>query len=303
MAISYEELHRAIQPVRMTDSIYSGREFLPIRYRYDSALSCGADPERYLRLVGSGRMDIAAPFSVSIQPVDALFLLCSLQGAGQAAFSGSVQTVGRGSIFLFPCRCACRLSSASLPWSFRLFFAAGPDLENFLPLLGASHLTTSQGSPFMASAMEELASYPETVSLRALLHIHRLLTDILSDACLASLPAEQDREENVPAYLQDLHTYIHDCQNLEFSLERFETLYGISRYRLCREYSAAYRIPPLKDFNQVRMEEAKKMLLNTHLQVQEISSRLGYENTNHFIRLFKAQTGLTPGAFRAQLLS
>ncbi len=76
-------------------------------------------------------------------------------------------------------------------------------------------------------------------------------------------------------------------------------MYGISRYRLCREYIAAFSISPLKDFNLVRIEEAKKLLLNTNLQVQEISSRIGYENVNHFIRLFKAETGMTPGAFRS----
>ena len=46
------------------------------------------------------------------------------------------------------------------------------------------------------------------------------------------------------------------------------------------------------------IEKAKEMLLNTDLTVHEISSKTGFENVNHFINLFKRNTGLTPNVFR-----
>jgi AraC-like DNA-binding protein len=54
-----------------------------------------------------------------------------------------------------------------------------------------------------------------------------------------------------------------------------------------------------KQFIQNRiMLQAKRMLLYTNLQVEEIALQLSFENTTYFIRKFKNETGLTPLAFR-----
>ena len=50
------------------------------------------------------------------------------------------------------------------------------------------------------------------------------------------------------------------------------------------------------------MEAAKKMLLTTDNTVHEISSKVGYDNVNHFINLFKKENGVTPSVFRQKAL-
>jgi AraC-like DNA-binding protein len=44
--------------------------------------------------------------------------------------------------------------------------------------------------------------------------------------------------------------------------------------------------------------EAKRFLLATTSQINEIAHRLGYDDGSYFIRFFKKQTGFTPEAFR-----
>jgi AraC-like DNA-binding protein len=39
-------------------------------------------------------------------------------------------------------------------------------------------------------------------------------------------------------------------------------------------------------------------LLSGDKRIHEIANEVGYENTNHFINLFKKETGLTPAAYR-----
>ncbi len=53
-----------------------------------------------------------------------------------------------------------------------------------------------------------------------------------------------------------------------------------------------------KYLTRVRMEEAKELLRETGLSVQEILKRVGYGDIKHFTRVFRAETGLTPGEFR-----
>lgn len=53
-------------------------------------------------------------------------------------------------------------------------------------------------------------------------------------------------------------------------------------------------------FNQVRINEAKQLLLNDHLSITEISEKVGYKNTNHLYIHFKKITNLNPGDYRKQ---
>ena len=48
----------------------------------------------------------------------------------------------------------------------------------------------------------------------------------------------------------------------------------------------------------IKTEEAKKLLKTTAYNVDQISDKLGYRNTESFIRLFKRLTGRTPVQYR-----
>lgn len=47
-----------------------------------------------------------------------------------------------------------------------------------------------------------------------------------------------------------------------------------------------------------KMELAKDMLIHTSISNAEISDKLGYLNTTYFLKVFKENEGMTPGAFR-----
>ncbi|MEK4061920.1 MULTISPECIES: helix-turn-helix domain-containing protein [unclassified Paenibacillus] len=50
--------------------------------------------------------------------------------------------------------------------------------------------------------------------------------------------------------------------------------------------------------NQYRIEQAKKILQEDELNVQEVSERVGFLNSNSFIRVFKKYEGITPGQYK-----
>lgn len=49
---------------------------------------------------------------------------------------------------------------------------------------------------------------------------------------------------------------------------------------------------------EYKLEEAKRLLLQTNMTVAEIATELNYTNAQNFIRFFSKSTGLTPGKFR-----
>ncbi len=46
------------------------------------------------------------------------------------------------------------------------------------------------------------------------------------------------------------------------------------------------------------LEKAKEMLLAPEMSVAQMSEYLGYEYSQHFVRFFKRQTGMTPSVYR-----
>jgi len=53
--------------------------------------------------------------------------------------------------------------------------------------------------------------------------------------------------------------------------------------------------------NQLRMEEAKRLLIETKLQIAEIAFKVGYNNIQHFNRVFKEYTDESPKNYREGL--
>ena len=52
----------------------------------------------------------------------------------------------------------------------------------------------------------------------------------------------------------------------------------------------------------LKIEDAKHLLTETDLNVNQISEKMGYQNTESFIRIFKKFTNLTPTKYRKQQL-
>lgn len=63
-------------------------------------------------------------------------------------------------------------------------------------------------------------------------------------------------------------------------------------------YRSVYGVSPKTDLINERIKAAKKMLTYSNNKINEISQSLGYNNTSHFIRQFKAFTGVSPLEYR-----
>ena len=48
----------------------------------------------------------------------------------------------------------------------------------------------------------------------------------------------------------------------------------------------------------LRIEEAKKMLLDQNMSVMDVCQNIGYVNVSYFIKIFQEYTGMTPARFR-----
>lgn len=73
---------------------------------------------------------------------------------------------------------------------------------------------------------------------------------------------------------------------------------GIPERTLKRRFKAATGVTPIDYLQNVRIEEAKRLLETGNRPVDEISVAVSYEDASFFRRLFKRRTGMTPGQYR-----
>ena len=73
---------------------------------------------------------------------------------------------------------------------------------------------------------------------------------------------------------------------------------GIPERTFKRRFKAATGCSLIEYLQNLRVEEAKRLLETSDLPVDEISAETGYSDTSFFRRLFKRLTGLTPSNYR-----
>jgi len=92
--------------------------------------------------------------------------------------------------------------------------------------------------------------------------------------------------------------YIHTHLHQDLSLEQLARVACLSKFHFLRLFKIAFQVTPYQFINAERIRRAKKMLLHTRLEVQEIATVLGYENASAFSRMFFRQLGTYPTQLR-----
>lgn len=98
--------------------------------------------------------------------------------------------------------------------------------------------------------------------------------------------------------LQNVRKKVLSAPEYNWTVEDLAGLLNLSPSRFHVVYKAMFGISPVKDIIYNRIQSAKNMLVATDFSVAEIGEKLGYLNTNHFIRQFKSVVKQTPLVYR-----
>ena len=92
--------------------------------------------------------------------------------------------------------------------------------------------------------------------------------------------------------------YIEKNYQENINLNKISNYVSLSKNYFCNIFKKETGITIWDYLIKIRMEEAKRMLLDTGLKTYEVSERVGYDDPSYFGRLFKKYTGFTPIEFR-----
>lgn len=104
-----------------------------------------------------------------------------------------------------------------------------------------------------------------------------------------------DEQKKVLEYLGN------NFSNQNVSLSRMSDEIGISTVKISTIIKHSYNLTFRQYLNTIRIAEAKRLLLETKLQISQIAYKVGYTNLTHFCRTFKEVSSVSPNTFRQEV--
>ncbi len=142
--------------------------------------------------------------------------------------------------------------------------------------------------------LAELEDYPEARAWSA--------------ACLGDMLAQAEFESAYPRLGQESsdRRMAQVARKLENSFHQTIDLASLARSlrltpsQFSRRYQAAFGISPRARLSTLRIDHAKRLLLETDWSVEKIAEACGAEDAFYFSRFFRTHTGVSPRTFRQE---
>ena len=256
-----------------------------------------------ISVLSHGNISCQPPFASHIRSLNCYMLLFTISGKGTIHYDGQNLDLAEKSLLFFDCRQSFSLGINSSFWNFEIYFLNGSNMHTYYRLL------EQEEKPLNLHAHSSISQYFKILEWNNANYIQRntlldlkCFTDIFTEISLVR-NTEKTNSQKIPPYLQYMKKCFDYSYAENYTLQDFEDRLEISKYRLCREFSAHFGLSPLQYLNHKRIDEAKNLLCTTNVPIHEIGSSVGIDNTNHFINLFKRETGLTPNAYRQNMLN
>lgn len=91
--------------------------------------------------------------------------------------------------------------------------------------------------------------------------------------------------------------YLQEHYMMGLSLESCADQFGTSPYTLSRAFKQIMGVNFIDYLTNIRIDNAKVLLLEPDLKINEVAERVGYQHS-YFNRIFKRYTGITPSQYR-----
>lgn len=100
--------------------------------------------------------------------------------------------------------------------------------------------------------------------------------------------------------IQDVLQYIRDHYARPISLDRLAKLAAVNKTKLITVFKELLGTTPLQYINQLRLQKAKELLINTDINISEVARVAGFRSIHYFSRIFKDKVHCSPKEFRSQ---
>lgn len=182
---------------------------------------------------------------------------------------------------------------------YTLAFRTDPQRETDIPFVDRRRFIKCKisNSKYVGSRFnrlfEELRSsrrYRRTISLGIAQELLGLFAEELEKPALTPMKLK---------YAEAMHSFLLSRYREPVQIEQIAGLINRTPGYASALFKEAYGFTPIRYMHELRVEEARKLLLHSNMTISDIAHYLGYYDPSYFFKMFKKAAGMSPTAFIA----
>ena len=196
--------------------------------------------------------------------------------------------------------------------SILLIVADNLEIRQALSLFGGSNVIRNHYSrthplcpeltESMNKAYEEFTHLEMAYEFGILSCVYRMMTPLLRLHQHEPRSGDPDKHAAYYRRLKPAVDYMETHFSGKVYMESVCQTVNMSPYHFSSMFKKVFGIPPIQYLTRVRIDRAKRMLLDRDIPVTEIAERSGFCNINYFDKVFKEQSGFTPIEYRKRFV-
>ena len=133
--------------------------------------------------------------------------------------------------------------------------------------------------------------------------LYKILTILYrNNVILFSSLGSMNKNEALLKKLDQAFKLVENHYNEDISVETACKELSLNYHYFCRMFKTATGKTFIQYLNFVRLKNVEKLMLNTDKSIIEIMSETGFSSLNYFNKIFKRYKGVTPSAYRKEIL-
>lgn len=125
-----------------------------------------------------------------------------------------------------------------------------------------------------------------------------LLLELISTVFRDYHSGKADSEHPFSKDLTNLVRYMNDSVDKNLTLEELAEHVSFSKWNLIQTFRNYFGVTPIKYYNQLKFNRAKKLLLYSQMSVKEVTYKMNFDSPQTFSRWFKNHDGKSPGFYK-----
>jgi AraC-like DNA-binding protein len=267
-----------------TDALFPGLRFFRCTMR--STFEKTQAPGPVLTVVAQGRKTVRWEGQELVYDPSRYFVL-----TGEGTFAGCVTEASAGRPYLAVC--------LSIP----------PDLiaKTLLALADGTPAAAEPGFPAYTAPLDSgmrdavirfLLAIDDPVERQVLapLALEEIVFRLLRSDAAAAVRAAVG-QSNDAAQIKKAMSFMRARATAPISVEDVARHVAMSPSHFAHRFRAVARVSPMRYLKQLRMDQARAVLLAGGARISEAAAQVGYESASHFTRDFKSTFGTAPAAY------
>lgn len=129
--------------------------------------------------------------------------------------------------------------------------------------------------------------------------LKRVAKEIIEETDRQVRRDQREPEREGSNHVEKIMNYIQKNYQQDLSLDQFSELTNLHPSYISYLFKNETGVSLIQYLQEYRMKKAKELIVNHRsLPVHTIANQVGYENPQHFMKVFKKVVGCTPGSFR-----